>query len=274
MPSYVVTGANRGIGFGFLEVLSADPSNTVIGMARDKKAAEVKVANELPGRTNIHFVQGDLSDYKSLKRAAEETAEITGGSLDCLIANATWFGANDWKSISDFSVNPEFMEEDMVTSFRVGVVGNIHLVNFFLPLIRRGTLKKVIGISSARGDLEWVRLGDMIGPSYGMQKASLNMAFAKFANEHGKGHEGILFMTLSPGVVDTAASSAEKLTESDKKRHQDFFALISTLVPPEFKGPISPVTSATLCMEVINKSSVERGDGGSFVSHHGNRDWF
>lgn len=35
-------------------------------------------------------MQGDLEDYASLKKAVDETAAITGGALDYVIANAGW----------------------------------------------------------------------------------------------------------------------------------------------------------------------------------------
>jgi hypothetical protein len=34
------------------------------------------------------MVQGDLTDYASLKKAVNDTANITGGALDYVIANA------------------------------------------------------------------------------------------------------------------------------------------------------------------------------------------
>lgn len=40
---------------------------------------------------------------------------------------------------------------------------------------------------------------------------------------------------------------------------------------PDFKGPISPEESVSHIMAVIENASVERGDGGSYVSHFGNK---
>ncbi|KAF5014097.1 hypothetical protein F66182_15043, partial [Fusarium sp. NRRL 66182] len=66
MPSYVITGASRGIGFEFLRQLSADPDSTVIGLVRDKESTEGKVQKELR-RDNIHLIKADLKDHDSLK---------------------------------------------------------------------------------------------------------------------------------------------------------------------------------------------------------------
>jgi len=79
-----------------LRQVSNDPANTVVGFVRDKAATEKNVSDELPNRKNIHLVQGDMTDYASLKKAVNFTAEVTGGALDYVIANAafisTWSG--------------------------------------------------------------------------------------------------------------------------------------------------------------------------------------
>jgi len=85
MPSYAIAGASRGIGvrpnkgdllalalltlvqYALLKELSADPANVVIGIVRSTGPLEEKIANELPGRKNIHVVYGDLVNLSSLK---------------------------------------------------------------------------------------------------------------------------------------------------------------------------------------------------------------
>ncbi len=42
---------------------------------------------------------------------------------------------------------------------------------------------------------------------------------------------------------------------------------------PHFKGPISPEESVKSVLAVVENASVERGDGGSYVSHYGNKQW-
>ncbi|OAX79764.1 hypothetical protein ACJ72_05918 [Emergomyces africanus] len=95
MPSYLVTGASRGIGWAFLDQLSADANNTVIAIVRNKLATEQKVLDKLPGRPNIHILESDLTNYDTLQAAAADTAKITGGSLDYLIANAALISRYD-----------------------------------------------------------------------------------------------------------------------------------------------------------------------------------
>lgn len=90
----------------------------------------------------------------------------------------------------------------MHESFDINVIGNIHLLNAFTPLIKKGELKKVIVLSSAMGDAEFVAdVGVKAQTPYAASKAALNMVVAKYHVQYAE--EGILFMALSPGLVET-----------------------------------------------------------------------
>lgn len=53
--------------FEFLRQISNDTNNLVIGIVRDKPTTEKRVAGELGGRSNIHILQADVTDYDALK---------------------------------------------------------------------------------------------------------------------------------------------------------------------------------------------------------------
>ena len=42
---------------------------------------------------------------------------------------------------------------------------------------------------------------------------------------------------------------------------------------PHFTKPLTPEESITAVVKVIGEKSLENGDGGSFVSHLGNKQW-
>lgn len=87
--------------------MSNDSANTVVGLVRDKAIVEKKVSEELQNRQNVHLVQGDMTDYGSLKKAVDETAGITGGALDYVIANAAFMSAwSAWDPVSVLYVEP------------------------------------------------------------------------------------------------------------------------------------------------------------------------
>lgn len=53
--------------FEFLRQISQEPSNTVFSLVRRKTETLAIVAKELPDRRNIHIVEGDLTDFRSLQ---------------------------------------------------------------------------------------------------------------------------------------------------------------------------------------------------------------
>ncbi|KAM0350963.1 hypothetical protein ACHAPU_002741 [Fusarium lateritium] len=270
MPSYLITGTSRGLGFEFVRQLSADSNNTIIGLVRNKEATDDKIQQELPGRSNIHIVRGEVQKYDDVKNFVEEAGKITGGSLDYVIANAAV--QDEWSAhapIGTLGSEPQRLEEDLLWNFKVNTVGNVHLFNLALPLIQKGQAKKVIAISSGMADPELISMFSITdGPSYSMSKGALNVAVAKFDAQYRK--EGILFMAISPGLVATQDMS--NVTEEQIEGFKQMVAAFQVYAPG-FSGPISPEDSVKAVTAVIDKASIEAGNGGSFVSHFGNKQW-
>ena len=87
--------------------------------------------------------------------------------------------------------------------FKTNVVGVTHTINAFLPLIRAGDIKKIIVISSSLGSPEYaVKFSEHYAPVYSITKAAVNMVVAKYAVTLKE--EGITFLAVCPGLVDTA----------------------------------------------------------------------
>lgn len=92
------------------------------------------------------------------------------------------------------------------SQYRINVVGPIHTINAFLPLLRKGKAKKVITLSSGMGDVDFVlRSGVPNQAPYSISKTALNMAIAKYAVEYKA--EGFVFVAVSPGLVNTATKA-------------------------------------------------------------------
>ncbi|KNG46953.1 NAD(P)-binding protein [Stemphylium lycopersici] len=262
MPSYLITGASRGIGLGFLDTLSANPSNTVIGLVRNVPATQAKISSW--NRSNIHLVPGDLADYESLKSAVDGVSAMTDGRLDYVIANAGVV-SDEFDPLSALGKDPKALTANLTSMVNVNLIGNIHLFNLFMPLVLRGDVKKVVTISTGMADTEMVRKYDIFeSPLYSISKAAMNMAIAKFSAEYAK--QGVLFLGISPGVVDSGTYSEI----SDEKRKK-FMVMSEKFVKyqPEFKGPISVNESVNAVLSMVEKSSVAEGDGGAFYSHLG-----
>ncbi|RAH41255.1 NAD(P)-binding protein [Aspergillus brunneoviolaceus CBS 621.78] len=265
MPSYLITGASRGLGYTWLKHLSSNPQNTVVGLVRDKSSTHTHLlADRL---TNAHLVCADITDPKALQTAAEQVGAITGGGLDVLINNAAILTPTSaFTPITDLA--PEVLERDILQSCRTNVVGVAHTVNAFLPLIRRGRAKKVITISSLLADPDLVRHFALDNATpYAISKAAANLLMAKYHASLGA-TDGILFMAISPGAVskpDTAPS------EGEAEGRRRMVAKLQAYAP-HFSSPMTMEDSVRWQLEVIENATVET-HGGAFVSHLGNKQW-
>ncbi|ROT38915.1 NAD(P)-binding protein [Sodiomyces alkalinus F11] len=271
MASYVVTGVSKGLGYGFLTVLSRDPSSTVIGIVRNKPATLQKISEdaELKDRSNIHILEGDMTEYATLKKAAAEAAEITGGKVDYLIANAGLVSLFDaYDPIGALGDRPEEVDQTLKTLYNVNVIGNVHLYHLFMPMILKGNAKKVVVISSGFADAEFTNKYDVEpGSLYASSKAAMNMITAKFSAQYKK--DGVLFLSVCPGVVDVG-----HYKDATPAQMQNVGALMTKFLEyaPHFKGPDTPVQSAEAVKSVWENATFEK-EGGDFLSHFGNKQW-
>lgn len=185
-------------------------------------------------------------------------------------------------------VEPKRLEEDLLTNFRINVIGNIHLFNLFTPLVLNGQAKKVIYISSGMADNDLIsKFSVHEGATYSISKAAGNTAVAKFDAQYRE--KGVLFMSISPGVVDTAgAANCKSLSnllywpdanciivnvgERAAQQGAEMGAKFKAYAP-DWNGPLTPQESVKAVLSVVNKASIEAGNGGSFVSHYGNKNW-
>ena len=160
-----------------------------------------------------------------------------------------------------------------------------------MPLILKGDAKKVIAITSGFADLDFTNKWDMTpGSLYAISKAALNMVIAKFSAQYKK--QGVLFLAVCPGMVEVghydkgmdspfSVSFSEKYlltlfcvlaTEQDKAKLGETVAKFKQY-SPSFKGPITTEESVTCVRKVIDEASIEKGNGGDFLSHFGTKQW-
>lgn len=202
MVVYVVTGASRGLGYEFLCQLSG-ADNVVFGLVRNAPPTEAKVKAD--NLQNVHILQADIIDLPSLQAARSEIQKITP-VVDVLINNAAYLSEKTaFSSLSDFENNPDLLEEELKLNFDTNVIGVIKTINTFLPMVEQSKIKKVISISSGLADDNLTNgFEGFEAAPYSISKAGLNTAVAKYNARHKK--DGILFLSISPGVVDTGNS--------------------------------------------------------------------
>lgn len=154
----------------------------------------------------------------------------------------------------------------MLDLFRFNCIAQIFLITAFLPLIKAGTLKKVVGISTGFAVIDLAaEYGLYQSPLYSISKTAFNMAIAKLHAEHK--NDGVLIMAVAPGVVETGHSE-------DPTTNPKAMRLVQTFIgyAPDFKGRTTPDESAVQVLGVIDNATFER-NGGKHVSQFGDEQW-
>ncbi|PCD46648.1 hypothetical protein AU210_002049 [Fusarium oxysporum f. sp. radicis-cucumerinum] len=219
MPSYLVTGASCGHGFGFIQVVSINPNNSLMS---NKAATDKMLAEELSSPNNVHIFEADITDFNALKGAFEAVSEIAEGSLDYVIANAGLIALwSQWDAVDVLAKDPEHLVKQPQDLFNVNVIGNFHLFNLFTPLVLKGQGKKVIAISSGI-------------------EAGTSVLAAKFVARYAK--EGVLFMSICPGSVDSGFEG--ELTEEQKEKRAFLrFEIYCRVFPADGSVPLETVSA-------------------------------
>ncbi|KAF8223564.1 NAD(P)-binding protein, partial [Tricholoma matsutake] len=264
MPTYVVAGASRGIGLQFIVDLLAR-GDVVVALARTPEKSNG--LQDIKDNKNLLILKADITDAASLKNAAEETSKVTGGSIDVLINNAVFLDpAHRYHTLIDFP-SPEVLTSDLSAAFTTNVLGPILTTNAFLPLLRKGNLKKVITLDTglAVPDLA-LSSGYPKLTSYAISKSALDMVNVKYAL--ALKDEGFSFLLISPGVVNTAETPP---TEEEMKENMEMAATFMTRYP-HWTGPMMPAESVKLMIGIIDNLTVQ--DSGKFVSHKNNREFW
>ncbi|KAF2497932.1 NAD(P)-binding protein [Lophium mytilinum] len=259
MASYVIAGASRGLGYQYLQTLSSNPSNTVIGLARNPSAVKSQLASD--GITNVHIFAGDLTSPSSLSAAATEVSKIANGKVDHLIVNGAYV-SDKTSSLTPtgFIGNEELLKSDFEASINTNVVGVIYTINAFLPLIKAGSVKKVVVISTGMTEPDLIKEAEVAASvTYAASKAATNVVVYKYATELKS--EGIIFLALSPGLVRTGLP----------EEMYDYLAEVFRKYEPGFKGAISTQESVEAQLKVIQGVGIEQS--GEFLSHLGTKRW-
>jgi NAD(P)-dependent dehydrogenase (short-subunit alcohol dehydrogenase family) len=193
MPSYLITGASRGLGLGFAEVLLRNPNNIVVATARNPAGSpdlQQLKAKHTDGR--LHIIQLDVSSVESVRKAAEETARLLPSGLDTLISNAG-------------PIHPQPQFEDIDLDVLVEEVGfnlksTITVIREFTPLVRKSEAKRIAVISSILGSIELGQGFNGLANAYSISKAALNMTIRKWSAYLKD--EGITMSIIQPGKTN------------------------------------------------------------------------
>ncbi|OJT05308.1 hypothetical protein TRAPUB_3873 [Trametes pubescens] len=193
--TWLVTGANRGIGLELVRQLAAVPTNLVVATCRTPEKATALTALKTSAKGALHVVQLDVSDFDSVRALPPKLAPILGETgLDYLVSNAG-IAVID----SAFTLDPDALL-DVV---RTNAAGPTLLAQVLLPLLERARTRKILHVSSTSGSMGSVAgMGNRVHrlvASYAVSKAALNMLAYKQKVEKPE----FTVITLCPGWVQT-----------------------------------------------------------------------
>ncbi|HQE93708.1 MAG TPA: SDR family NAD(P)-dependent oxidoreductase [Anaerolineae bacterium] len=185
----LVTGADRGLGLGLTAGLLEQGWRVFAGQYMPAWPELGTLARQYPGA--LHIVPLDVASVESAQAAAQTVATQTS-HLDMLINNA---------GVST-PTNPRTIREaqdygEMHRLFDINALGPLRVVEAFLPLLDRGTFKRLCFVSSEAGSITRSYRDAWFG--YCMSKAALNMAIKNLFNYLRPA--GYTFRVYHPGWV-------------------------------------------------------------------------
>ena len=185
----LVTGANKGIGFGIAKHLGLSGWKVVLG-ARDEKRAE-KAINELrtAGVDVLGWVNIELQDLESIEKAAKEVSQNYPG-LTLLVNNAGIPG--------DMSVDSLHTElSDIKKTLDVNFIGTLVLTKALMPLLAQN-----------KGRIVNITVPSEISPywhplAYVTSKAAQNAMMGVMAIEFQQSGTPLEIFSVHPGPTTT-----------------------------------------------------------------------
>lgn len=184
----VVTGGTAGLGRALVTTLSARGAR--VGFVARRRELVERVEQEVPGSVGV---VGDVARKDDIHPIA---LQLTGrlGGVDVLIHNASSLGPTPLRPLADTDC------EDLELALATNVLGPFRLTKALLGALvsssSRGIGGLVIAISSDAAVTPYPGWG-----AYGASKAALAHLTAIWDGELGR--EGIRFLALDPGDMDT-----------------------------------------------------------------------
>ncbi|KAI0115437.1 short chain dehydrogenase reductase [Nemania sp. FL0031] len=170
----------------------------VFATARGDSSALSELAKASPGR--VELIKLDVTDQTSIEKAAVEVRGKLGDKgLDVLINNA---------GVCQYTSDGVKSMDNLQDSFTINVMGVHWTTQAFLPLLQKGSLKKVANITTNFGSITLApAVQFMPAPAYKISKAALHALTVQYALDHAD--EGFSFVALCPGWLKTDLGGGE-----------------------------------------------------------------
>ena len=177
MATYVITGANRGIGYEYCKQLTKR-GDEAIALCRTPSPELLDLGIRV--ETNV-----DITSDTSVANVAQR---LQGTTIDVLINNA---GILDRVTLEDLDF------DSIRQQFEVNALGPLRLTKALLPLMKDGA--KLIMMTSRMGSID----DNTSGSSYGYRMSKVALSMAGKSLSHDLRDRDIAVAILHPGLVKT-----------------------------------------------------------------------
>ena len=196
-----ITGGNRGIGKGLVNILGRD--NNVIFSVRESAKGEEAIRDFKSQK--VEYVVLDVDNFESVHQA-KKIIKSKMDTIDILFNNAGIL-------IPQYEVPAvDTSEESILKTFQTNTLGPLRIIRSFLDMIPKGG--RIVNISSGMGQLDEMEGGSL---AYRLSKTSLNALSKILSVELEK--RDISVNAICPGWVQTdmggsnASLTVEESTE-------------------------------------------------------------
>lgn len=211
MLTYLITGANRGIGLEYVRALATSSENVVFALVRDASFAHKDLLSIVASaNAKIHVVECDISSPSSISSLGSRLIAVSIDSspiiIDIVINNA---GTIVHREHDAMTLNSESIHAHIQTN----VTGPALLVQSVIPYLKEGSI--IINVSSMLACMSLVQDGTIptMASPYSISKAALNMLTIHQAAALRE--KGIVVVAMDPGHVKTAMGGSDAPLEAD-----------------------------------------------------------
>ena len=187
MSTMLVTGANRGIGFEFVQQYLA-MGEQVVATYRNEEDSD-QLISLCAEKSNLEIFKLDVASDSSREEFSQRLGDQ---AIDVFINNAGVYGPRD-------SVFGKVDEAEWLSVLRINALAPLFLTQLLIENFRRGELKKLLYITSKTGSIEDNRGGGSY--VYRSSKAALNAVVKSISVDLEP--EKMAVAVLHPGWVRT-----------------------------------------------------------------------
>jgi NAD(P)-dependent dehydrogenase (short-subunit alcohol dehydrogenase family) len=188
MPSTLITGANRGLGFEFARQYLADGWQVYAACRIPQSASELRRLADASDE-KLQILALDVIDPMSVQAAA---AKLNGQAIDLLLNNAG-IGGPRGQSVGNIDY------EAWAKVLDVNTMGPLRVSEAFVDHVAQSERKLIVTITSGMGSLADNTSGGAY--AYRSSKAAVNMVMRSLAIDLAP--RGITCVVINPGWVQT-----------------------------------------------------------------------